>query len=56
MREISKKIKGSTYAINIITAVNYPRVQNLVPNQYLDIVFLPYGRILKSFNLNIHEF
>ena len=39
-KEIIRKLRGGTYKITCISAAYYPRVQNLVPNQCLDVVIL----------------
>ena len=54
--ENGRKIKGCTYKITNISPATYSIVPKLVLYQYLDIQLLPYGRIGKISNLNIHEF
>ena len=39
-KEIIRKLRGCTYKITGISAAYYPRVQNLVPNQCLDLAIL----------------
>ena len=51
-----ERIKGYTYKINNISPATYSRVPKLVLYQCLDIELLPYGRIGKTSNLNVHEF
>ena len=45
MRENHRKIKGRTFKITNIPPAMCSGVSNLVPNQCLDKVLLPYGRI-----------
>ena len=56
MRKNRRKIKGYTYKITNISPAMCSTVSNLVPNQCLVTVLLPYGQLGKNFNLNIHEF
>ena len=51
-----RKIKGFTYKITNFLPAMCRSVSNLVPNQRLVIVLLPYGQTGIISNLNIHEF
>ena len=44
-RKIAEKIKGYTYKITYIAAVNCPRVANIMLNSSLYIIILPSGKI-----------
>ena len=56
--EKGRIIKGFTYKITNILPAMRPSVSNMVPNQCLAKVLLPYGQgqMGKIFNLNILEF
>ena len=45
--KILRKTKGYTYNIDYISATNFPRVPNMVPNWYQDTILLPIGSTCK---------
>ena len=55
-RKIVGKLRNLPTKLPNILPAMCPSVSNLVPNQYLVKVLLPYGQIGKIFNLNIHGF
>ena len=48
--------RGSAYKITHISAVTYPRLLNLIPNQSLDICLISPCCIWKLSNLHIHKY